>query len=219
MSSKSFQHSLRRLWALDKFSYSVRVFVALTGSMAFCWYQDEMSLLIPLFLGIIASALSETDDSWQGRLNALLVTLVCFTASALSVELLFPYPWLMVCALALASFGLTMLGALGERYGAIASATLILAVYTMIGVDQRGGEVTNFWHEPLLLVAGAAWYGMMLRNTFSLVAGSSMALALAFAASRTMFIAARAALRKPFFCSRGPRVRILSTTPLSPWIL
>ena len=161
MSSKSFQHSLRRLWALDKFSYSVRVFVALTGSMAFCWYQDEMSLLIPLFLGVIASALSETDDSWQGRLNALLVTLVCFTASALSVELLFPYPWLMVCALALASFGLTMLGALGERYGAIASATLILAVYTMIGVDQRGGEVTNFWHEPLLLVAGAAWYGML----------------------------------------------------------
>ena len=157
MSSTSFSQSLRRLWARDKFSYSVRVFIALTGSMAFCWYQDEMSLLIPLFLGIIASALSETDDSWQGRLNALLVTLVCFSASAFSVELLFPYPWLMVCALALASFGLTMLGALGERYGAIASATLILAVYTMIGVDQRGGEVLNFWHEPLLLVAGAAY--------------------------------------------------------------
>ena len=71
MSSTSFSQSLRRLWARDKFSYSVRVFIALTGSMAFCWYQDEMSLLIPLFLGIIASALAETDDSWQGRLNAL----------------------------------------------------------------------------------------------------------------------------------------------------
>lgn len=58
MSSTSFSQSLRRLWARDKFSYSVRVFIALTGSMAFCWYQDEMSLLIPLFLGIIASALS-----------------------------------------------------------------------------------------------------------------------------------------------------------------
>lgn len=54
-----------------------------------------------------------------------------------------------------------MLGALGERYGAIASATLILSVYTMIGVDQRGGAVTDFWHEPLLLVAGAAWYGVL----------------------------------------------------------
>ena len=161
MSSTSFRQSLRRLWALDKFSYSVRVFIALTGSMALCWYQDEMGLLIPLFLGIIASALAETDDSWQGRLNALAVTLVCFSVAAFSVELLFPYPYIFVCALALASFGLTMLGALGERYGAIASATLILSVYTMIGVDQRGGAVTDLWHEPLLLVAGAAWYGLL----------------------------------------------------------
>ncbi|MBH3402882.1 TIGR01666 family membrane protein [Pseudomonas fluorescens] len=161
MSSTSFKQSMRRLWALDKFSYSVRVFIALTGSMALCWYQDEMTLLIPLFLGIIASALAETDDSWQGRLNALAVTLVCFSIAALSVELLFPYPWIFAIALAVASFGLTMLGALGERYGAIASATLILSVYTMIGVDQRGGAVTDFWHEPLLLVAGAAWYGVL----------------------------------------------------------
>ncbi|MDS9875816.1 YccS family putative transporter [Pseudomonas protegens] len=161
MSSTSFRQSLRRLWALDKFSYSVRVFIALTGSMALCWYQDEMALLIPLFLGIIASALAETDDSWQGRLNSLAVTLVCFSIAALSVELLFPYPWIFAIALALASFGLTMLGALGERYGAIASATLILSVYTMIGVDQRGGAVIDFWHEPLLLVAGAAWYGLL----------------------------------------------------------
>lgn len=161
MPSTSFRQSLRRLWALDKFSYSVRVFIALTGSMALCWYQDEMGLLIPLFLGVIASALAETDDSWQGRLNALAVTLVCFSVAAFSVELLFPYPYIFVCALALASFALTMLGALGERYGAIASATLILSVYTMIGVDQRGGAVTDLWHEPLLLVAGAAWYGLL----------------------------------------------------------
>ena len=114
----------------------MRVFIALTGSMGLCWYLDEMALLIPLFLGIIASALAETDDSWQGRLNALAVTLVCFTVAALSVELLFPYPVLFIIALALAAFGLTMLGALGERYGAIASATLILSVYTMIGVAE-----------------------------------------------------------------------------------
>jgi YccS/YhfK family integral membrane protein len=38
---------------------------------------------------------------------------------------------------------------------------LILSVYTMIGVDQRGGAVTDFWHEPVLLVAGAAWYGLL----------------------------------------------------------
>jgi YccS/YhfK family integral membrane protein len=161
MASTSFRQTLRRVWALDKFSYSVRVFIALTGSMALCWWQNEMRLLIPLFLGIIASALAETDDNWQGRLTALVVTLICFSVGALAVELLFPYPILFVCALAVAAFGLTMLGSLGERYGAIAYATLILSVYTMIGVDQRGGEVTDPWHEPMLLVAGAGWYGIL----------------------------------------------------------
>ncbi|WP_311971907.1 YccS family putative transporter [Pseudomonas baltica] len=161
MASTSFRQTLRRVWALDKFSYSVRVFIALTGSMALCWWQNEMRLLIPLFLGIIASALAETDDNWQGRLTALVVTLLCFSVGALAVELLFPFPILFVCALAVAAFALTMLGSLGERYGAIAYATLILSVYTMIGVDQRGGEVTDFWHEPMLLVAGAGWYGIL----------------------------------------------------------
>ncbi|MGC1330533.1 MULTISPECIES: YccS family putative transporter [unclassified Pseudomonas] len=161
MASTSFRQSMRRLWALDKFSYSVRVFIALTGSMAFCWYQKEMHSLIPIFLGIIACALAETDDNWQGRIKALAVTLVCFSCSALSVELLFPYPYLFIGALALAAFALTMLGALGERYNAVAYATLIVAVYTMIGVDQRGGETSNFWQEPLLLVTGAAWYGVL----------------------------------------------------------
>ena len=160
MPATSFHHSLRRLWALDKFSYSLRVFIALGGALLLCWAQDWMQALIPLFLGVIASALAETDDSWQGRLTALLVTLGCFSAAAYTVEWLFPYPWLFVAALALASFALTMLGALGERYATLGSATLILAIYSMIGVEQRGG-VAGLWLEPLLLVAGAAWYGVL----------------------------------------------------------
>jgi YccS/YhfK family integral membrane protein len=160
MPATSFRHSLRRLWALDKFSYSLRVFIALTGALALSWAQDWMQAMIPLFLGVIASALAETDDSWQGRLTALLVTLGCFSAAAYAVEWLFPYPWLFVGALALASFALTMLGALGERYATLGSATLILAIYSMIGVEQRGG-VAGLWLEPLLLVAGAAWYGVL----------------------------------------------------------
>ncbi|SDH44511.1 TIGR01666 family membrane protein [Pseudomonas benzenivorans] len=160
MPASHLSHSLRRLWALDKFSYSLRVFIALGGSLALCWSQGWMQALIPLFLGVIASALAETDDSWQGRLTALLVTLGCFSAAAYTVELLFPYPWLFVGALALSSFALTMLGALGERYATLGSATLILAIYSMIGVEQRGGSA-GLWLEPLLLVAGAAWYGVL----------------------------------------------------------
>lgn len=80
MPPSSLTHTLRRLWALDKFAYSLRVFIALAGALLLCWWQDRIELLIPLFLGIIASALAETDDNWLGRLQALLVT-CCASAS------------------------------------------------------------------------------------------------------------------------------------------
>ncbi len=161
MPQPSLSQYLRRLWALEKFGYSLRVLIAMAGSMGLAWYLGQPSLIIPLFLGIIASALAETDDSWLGRLSALLVTLLCFSIAAVAVELLFPYPWLFVAGLALSTFALVMLGALGERYGAIAQATLILSIYSMIAADQRNGELQQFWREPLLLVAGAAWYGLL----------------------------------------------------------
>ncbi|QTF56617.1 YccS family putative transporter [Stutzerimonas frequens] len=161
MPQPSFSQSLRRLWALEKFGYSLRVLIAMAGSMGLSWDLGQPSLIIPLFLGIIASALAETDDSWLGRLSALLVTLLCFSIAAIAVELLFPYPWLFVAGLALSTFALVMLGALGERYGAIAQATLILSIYSMIAADQRNGELQQFWRDPLLLVAGAAWYGLL----------------------------------------------------------
>lgn len=156
-----FSQSLRRLWAMEKFSYSLRVFLALASTMGFCWSSGQLDLIIPLFLGITASALSETDDSWVGRSQALGVTLVCFGIAAVAVEFLFPYPFFFALGLACSAFALVMLGALGERYATIASATLILSIYTMITVDQRGGETLHYWHEPLLLVLGAAWYGLL----------------------------------------------------------
>jgi YccS/YhfK family integral membrane protein len=161
MPRSSLSHSLRRLWGRDTFAFSLRVLIALTGAMALCWYEERLERVIPLFLGVIASALAETDDNWLGRLKALLATLLCFAIAASSVELLFPYPWLFVSGLALATFGMTLLGALSERYATIAQATLILSIYTMIGVDQRGGAAGVFWQEPLLLIAGAAWYGLL----------------------------------------------------------
>lgn len=170
--------SLRRLWALDKFSASLRVFIALAGALALCSWQGWVHALIPLFLGIIASALTETDDSWQGRLGSVLVTLTCFSAAAYAVEFLFPYPWLFVIALAVSTFLLTLLGALGERFATLGSGTLILAVYSMIGVEQRGG-VTGLWLEPLLLVAGAAWYGLLSVIWHGLFANQPVQLSLA----------------------------------------
>ena len=161
MPSPSLRHSLQRLWSTDTLAYSLRVFIALAGAMLVGLLEGRLDLVIPLFLGVIASALAETDDNWLGRLQAVAVTLLCFAVAAFSVQLLFLHPWLFVSGLAVATFALTMLGAVGPRYATLGWATLILAIYTMIGVEQRGGVPGSFWHEPLLLLAGAAWYGAL----------------------------------------------------------
>ena len=152
--------SLRRLWTLDKFAYSLRVFLAFSGALLLSWALADIGLVIPLFLGIIASALSETDDSWQGRLQALVVTLICFAAASLIVRWLFPWPWLFALGLGLATFVLVMLGAVGQRYATIASGTLILSIYTMINIEHHGGvPQAGDWSQMLLILSGAAWYG------------------------------------------------------------
>lgn len=161
MASLSLSHSLRRLWALERFGPSVRFFIALSACMGWSWYHGQMELLTPLSLGVIASALAESDDSWQGRLFASCVTLVCFFLTALAVELIYPYPWLFVSALSLAAFGLIMLGALGERYANIAFATLILSIYSMIGLEQSSIVLVSMWQQPVLLVAGASLYATL----------------------------------------------------------
>ena len=175
----SLMHSLRRLWTLDAFSYSLRMLIALGGVMAVGFWLDEMAVVIPLFLGVIASGLAETDDHWRGRLRALGMTLACFSIAAVSVELLFGMPLPFVIGLALATFAMPMLGAIDARYGAIARASLILAVYTMISLEQQHGDgqiavlersLPEWLREPglginlvqpLLLVVGASWYGLL----------------------------------------------------------
>lgn len=159
--SSAFEHTLRGLWAKEKFSYGIRVLIALTGCMALCLALQQIQLVIPLFLGCIASALAESDDHWRGRIKSLAVTLACFALTAVFVQLVFPYPWLFVLGLMLSAFCMTLLGGIGERYATVAQATLILAIYTAIGLEQRGGEIGMFWREPLLLSGGAAWYGLL----------------------------------------------------------
>ena len=161
MGSISLSHSLRRLWALERFGPSLRFFIALSVCMTWSWYHAQMELLTPLFLGVIASALSESDDSWRGRLFASCVTLICFFLTALAVELLYPFPWLFISALSIATFCLIMLGALGERYANIAFATLILSIYTMIGLEQSSDALVSLWQQPMLLVTGASIYAVL----------------------------------------------------------
>lgn len=150
---------LHRLWAHDKMLDSLKVAVAFSGVLLFCFAGNHKEWLIGMILGVIAAALAETPDRLGGRVKALLVTFVCFAVAASSVRFLFPHPLLFAVGLALSTFTFVMLGALGERYGTIATASLILAIYTMLSLAQHGDALTPFWQEPARLLAGMVWYG------------------------------------------------------------
>ena len=152
----------QRLRSFASRAQPVRILLTLGSLMALCGFTGHPDAVIPLFLGAIASALAETDDSWRGRLRAQVVTLACVAAIAFAVEALFGLPWLFITAFALAAFCLTMLGAVEARYKAIAYATLILAMYATLGIENMAshGTAALRGREPLLLLAGAAWYGV-----------------------------------------------------------
>ena len=138
----------------------LRVLLTLGSLMALSAITGHPEAVIPLFLGAIASALAETDDSWRGRLRAQIVTLVCFAGISFSVALLFEKSWFFIAVLSFAAFCLTMLGAVDARFKAIGYATLILAMYTTLSIDHPDAVVQGRWHEPMLLMVGAAWYGI-----------------------------------------------------------
>ena len=154
------ERQLGQLWAHEKASYGLRVFIALATVLAYGWYDNQIGAIPGLFLGIIASAIAETDDNGWGRTKSVLLSLLCFAAAAASVVYLFPHPLPFIAALALAAFGLTLLGALGERYASIGQATVTLAIYTMLAMDQLKAP-DMAWREVAHLLIGAAWYGAL----------------------------------------------------------
>ncbi|HET6553050.1 MAG TPA: YccS family putative transporter [Dyella sp.] len=151
----------RRLRGSDRFGECLRVLLALTGAVAWCFGTARIDMVVPVSLGVIACALAETEDHWRSRLATLLLTMACFAVSSFAVQWLFPHPWLFALGLPLSTFALVMLGAISDRYATIAGATLLLAVYTMIGADTAASAGTTAWEQPLLLLAGAAWYGVL----------------------------------------------------------
>lgn len=149
----------RRLRGSDRYAECLRVLLALGGAVAWCFGTGHVEEVVSILLGVIACALAETEDHWRNRLTTLLLTLTCFAISAFAVQWLFPYPLLFTVGLPLSTFALVMLGAASERYATVAGATLLLAVYTMICADQA--RIGPWWYQPSLLLAGAAWYGVL----------------------------------------------------------
>ena len=150
----------RREMLLQLSSSTLRIALALIGVMAACVALDQVQSAIPLLLGVIASALAETDDNWRGRLRAQVATLLCFALIILAVQLSLSHRTYLILVFVGAAFLLTLFGALGERYRAITSATLIMALYAALATEPQASRAVARDQE-ILLLSGAAWYGLI----------------------------------------------------------
>lgn len=146
------RHSLNN----SRFQYCLMIFIALAGAALFPWLTGEVLSTIPVTLGVVAAALTDLDDRLSGRLRNIFITLLCFFIASVSIEILFPYPWLFAIGLLISSFCFTMLGAIGQRYATISFGALLIAIYTMLGVT-----LYDTWYQQPLLLAGAVWYSLI----------------------------------------------------------
>ncbi|ADP12171.1 Putative integral membrane protein [Erwinia sp. Ejp617] len=146
------RHAYNSAWL-----YPIRISLALAGTAFLPWWLDQVTWTIPLTLGAVAAALTDLDDRLSGRLRNLIITLFCFCIASVSVELLFPHPWLFIIGLALSGWGFILLGALGPRYATIAFGALLIAIYTMLGINL----FPQWYLQPALLLLGAVWYNLL----------------------------------------------------------
>ena len=146
------------------FMYNVRMLIAFTGTAFVPYLLNFQLATIPLTLGVVAAGISDIDDRFSVRIMNLIYTYIGFFITAASVQLLFPYPAVFAIGLIVSCIGWILLGSLGRRYATIAYGCLVVSVYSMLGV-----HLFEQWHlQPALLVAGAAWYGLLSTISFLL---------------------------------------------------
>ncbi len=156
--------NIRQLWASPTVNQSVLILLALLGVTIPCWFFHVLEFTTPLILGVIAAALSESDDSFSRRVKVQLLTLICFIITTFSIEILFNSPWLFATGLFISSIIFIMIGAIGPRYTRIAFSSLLMAVYAMLGAHQS----VNLWLQPTLLLSGAIWYFLLSAVWYSI---------------------------------------------------
>jgi uncharacterized membrane protein (TIGR01666 family) len=155
-------HSFLEVWSRKFWRYPDRLMaVKATLVMAAVAIPLEIAGLsffaVTLALGVLAGALSETDDHPRGRVKSLLLKVVAFGVSSLSVELLRPWPVLLGLGLGLSTIVFILVGGMGERYRGVTFGAILIGIYAMIGA-----EISPAWYwQPLLLPGGALFYGII----------------------------------------------------------
>lgn len=143
-------------------SYNIRIGIAFCGTAFIPYLLHFQIATIPLTLGVVAAGLSDIDDRFTIRILNQIYTYIGFFIASSAIQFLFPYPIIFAISLLFACIGWILLGSLGRRYATISYGCLVVSVYSMLGV-----HLFDEWYlQPLFLVIGAIWYGILSTINF-----------------------------------------------------
>ncbi|MDM8159948.1 YccS family putative transporter [Labilibaculum sp. K2S] len=152
-----YEFMIKNLWRYPNRLLALKATISMSMLLIPFVVAGSANMGFTLALGALAGALSETDDHPKGRVKTLILTIISFIISSLSVELLLPHPILFGIGLIGSTITFIVLGGLGERYRGVTFGALLVAIYTMLGADIS----PNWYWQPLLLPAGALCYGIL----------------------------------------------------------
>lgn len=154
---KRFLKNFQASWLSERVISALPMFIALNISAVIIWKLHIASFAMPLMLGIIAGGLVDLDNSLIGRVKNLIISLVAFSFCSLGATLSLHLGWFFVPVLVACTFVLVMLGAVGQRYSAIAFGTLIVAIYNSLTYNPE----LPWYHSMVMILAGAFLYGLV----------------------------------------------------------
>ncbi|WP_075590798.1 FUSC family membrane protein [Labilibacter marinus] len=152
-----YQRLIRGFWKNPNRLTAAKVMITTTvvAIPAIVW--GNLNMMVALSLGVVAAALSETDDHPKGRYKALVITIVSFAITTLSVFLLKPYPVYFGIGFIASTILFVLIGGISERYRGISYGAVLIGIYAMLGYQEQ-----HNWHEQsLYLCAGALFYGLL----------------------------------------------------------
>lgn len=154
---KQFLKKLQADWLSDGIIKTLPIFITSNLVAVIIWQLNISHHAMPLVLGIIAGGLVDLDNNLSGRFKNLILTLIAFGFSSLGATLSLHFGWLFIPLAVVSTFGLVMLGALGQRYNTIAFGTLVVAVYVSLTYTEESASYLNM----LMILTGAFLYGVV----------------------------------------------------------
>ncbi len=133
------------------------IFLSVNIAALLIYFLDITSQSMPLILGIIAGGLVDLDNSLTGRLKNIFYTLLAFSITTLSVQLLIGKSLPFILMMTILTFATMMLAAVGERYRTIAFGTLVIALYTILTYLPE----TPWYIDPLMILCGTSLYSFI----------------------------------------------------------